>query len=242
MPKPFLLWTLLTDMFTNSPQYPHRYNGCSAADARLEESARQEASKVWLDAGFCHRRIVSTLRQFTKPGLTSSSVCMVSVLRLYFLHKTQGSTNFTYESVQPVTWSSMEANIGIITSSLPTLRPLVLRMFPSLASSSTNSKTHSRRYHGSRHGSSFGVWKPFGLNDRTNKSRRDDTEGWTIGMAGSTGHTVVHQLDVEGQHEHAVTLPGQIRVATTIKHDYESAHSSDDAIRAADEVELIKTA
>jgi len=58
-------------------------------------------------------------------------VCAVSVVRLVLVKVLEG-INMTRSGVAAVTWSAIEANVGIICASLMALKPLVMRMFPTL--------------------------------------------------------------------------------------------------------------
>jgi len=66
---------------------------------------------------------------------TLPSGCIVSILRLQSLVGISNSTDPTYENPPAATWSSVEVNVGIICSSLPCLRPLLVRSFPHIFSS-----------------------------------------------------------------------------------------------------------
>ena len=69
-------------------------------------------------------------------------VCLVSILRLHSLVAISNSPDPTYDNAPAATWSSCEANIGIICSCLPCLRPLITRYFPG-AFSTTSSSSRS---------------------------------------------------------------------------------------------------
>ncbi|KAF2258011.1 hypothetical protein CC78DRAFT_572798 [Lojkania enalia] len=62
-------------------------------------------------------------------------VCIVSILRLQSLVAISNSNDQTYDNPPAATWSSVEANIGIICSCLPCLRPLITRFLPGVFSS-----------------------------------------------------------------------------------------------------------
>ncbi|KAI0571367.1 hypothetical protein Ptr902_00896 [Pyrenophora tritici-repentis] len=57
-------------------------------------------------------------------------VCIVSILRLHSLVAISNSPDPTYDNPAAATWSSVEANVGIICACLPILRPLVTQWFP----------------------------------------------------------------------------------------------------------------
>lgn len=58
------------------------------------------------------------------------SVCIVSILRLQSLVQISRSKDQSWDNGPAATWSSVEANVGIICASLPPLRPLISRIAP----------------------------------------------------------------------------------------------------------------
>lgn len=63
----------------------------------------------------------------------------MSILRLHSLVAISNSRDPTYDNPPAATWSSCEANIGIICSCLPCLRPLITQYFPGAFSTTSNS-------------------------------------------------------------------------------------------------------
>lgn len=63
---------------------------------------------------------------------TDFSVTVVSILRLHSLVYLAASDNPTWDQWTTALWSVIEVNIGIICTCLPTLRLLLLRIFPGL--------------------------------------------------------------------------------------------------------------
>jgi len=64
------------------------------------------------------------------------SVVITSILRLHSLYVVSRATDITWYNVGAATWSAVEVNVGIICACLPTLRPLIGRIFPSILASS----------------------------------------------------------------------------------------------------------
>ncbi|OAX81314.1 hypothetical protein ACJ72_04349 [Emergomyces africanus] len=64
-------------------------------------------------------------------------VCVTSGLRLKSLRQVARADDIVRDNAAAATWSAIECNVAIICCSLPTLRPLVARIFPSIFSSST---------------------------------------------------------------------------------------------------------
>lgn len=58
------------------------------------------------------------------------STCAVSVVRLVLVHNAYARHDFTASSAEAVTWSMVEANVGIICASLLALKPLITYFFP----------------------------------------------------------------------------------------------------------------
>jgi len=62
----------------------------------------------------------------------TNSAAITSILRLHSLYIISVSTDISWENPEVATWSCVELNIGIICASLPTLRALVSRLFPTI--------------------------------------------------------------------------------------------------------------
>ncbi|KAK9859080.1 hypothetical protein MYU51_016067 [Penicillium brevicompactum] len=76
-------------------------------------------------------------------------VCITSIVRLVSLKKISDSMDPTYDNVGAASWSAIECNTGIICACLPTLKPLIARVFPGMittfsASRPTESETTQR--------------------------------------------------------------------------------------------------
>ncbi|POS73545.1 CFEM domain-containing protein [Diaporthe helianthi] len=78
-------------------------------------------------------------------------VTVVSILRLQSLMKYANSTNVTWDNTPVAIWSTIELNVGMICTSLPTLRLLAVKVWPVLNGSTIRSKFG---YSGSRYGRS----------------------------------------------------------------------------------------
>ncbi|KAK5218125.1 hypothetical protein LTR47_011777 [Exophiala xenobiotica] len=57
-------------------------------------------------------------------------VCIVAILRLHAVYVISNSSDPTYDNVAAAYWSSIELNTGIICASLPTIRPIIAKIFP----------------------------------------------------------------------------------------------------------------
>lgn len=65
-----------------------------------------------------------------------SSVVITSILRLHSLYVAVHATDVTWQNIGVGEWSAVEVNVGIVCACLPTLRPVLGRIFPSILASS----------------------------------------------------------------------------------------------------------
>ncbi|OCK81004.1 hypothetical protein K432DRAFT_296485 [Lepidopterella palustris CBS 459.81] len=74
------------------------------------------------------RQKLGLIAVFTVGGF----VCVVSVLRLLLVHVAAVKHNFTKSGIAAITWSVVEANVGITCASMMAMKPLLLHFCPSL--------------------------------------------------------------------------------------------------------------
>lgn len=67
---------------------------------------------------------------------------MVSILRLQSLLQFANSTNPTWDNLAVTTWSTVEINVGIICACMPSLRVLLVRIFPKILATTRNTSTN----------------------------------------------------------------------------------------------------
>jgi hypothetical protein len=72
-------------------------------------------------------------------------VTVVSILRLQSLLQFANSTNLTWDNLAVTTWSTVEINVGIICACMPSLRVLLVRIFPKILGSTRN--TSANKYY-----------------------------------------------------------------------------------------------
>lgn len=72
------------------------------------------------------------------------SVTVVSILRLLSLSKFDASINITWDFYDVALWSTIEINVGIICTSLPTMRLILVRISPRAFGSQGSSPKSSR--------------------------------------------------------------------------------------------------
>ena len=94
------------------------------------------------------RQRIALMIIFALGGFT----CIISILRLQSLLVFLQTTDFSYHNPLVAIWSSLEVNIGIICSCLPTLKAMVARWFPRAFGSSYHlrglDQSHERRIRG----------------------------------------------------------------------------------------------
>ena len=130
--------------------------------------------------------VSAELNSLINPELIVISVTIVSCLRLQSLVTFAASSNPTWDQVKVVNWSNIEVNVGIICACLPTLRVILVRMFPKIMGTT---KASSQAYH-----------QKYGYG---NGSR---------GLGGTTG-SKVEQMSGRGVNEITYTKTFEIRHA-----------------------------
>ncbi|TVY85526.1 Satratoxin biosynthesis SC1 cluster protein [Lachnellula suecica] len=76
-------------------------------------------------------------------------VCVVSIVRLYSVVVSVKSNDLSFTNTSIALWSIIEANVGIICASLPTIRPLLVRYLPCTFSRRETSNLTTRTVTGS---------------------------------------------------------------------------------------------
>ncbi|KAM0258924.1 hypothetical protein ACHAQJ_003580 [Trichoderma viride] len=71
-------------------------------------------------------------------------VTVVSIVRLQFIVNLGSSTNPTFDQVDVSIWSTVEINIGIICTCMPSLRLFLVRLFPILGDSTHNKSSYQQ--------------------------------------------------------------------------------------------------
>ncbi|RFU28030.1 hypothetical protein B7463_g8306, partial [Scytalidium lignicola] len=89
----------------------------------------------------------------TMMFVVGTFVTVVSILRLQSLLHFAKSSNPTWDNLAVSQWSTVEINVGIICACMPSLRALLVRLFPKILGTTQNSKSayygnNSRSYAG----------------------------------------------------------------------------------------------
>jgi hypothetical protein len=56
-------------------------------------------------------------------------VCLISIVRVILLNKLLHAVDFTWELIPMANWSSAELNVAIVCGCMPTLRPVLSKVF-----------------------------------------------------------------------------------------------------------------
>jgi len=78
------------------------------------------------------------------------SITIVSIIRLQAIVAFGNTTNPTWDNFDTMLWSTTEINVGIICACMPSLRVVLVRLFPGVFGGST------ARYYYGKSGNSFG--------------------------------------------------------------------------------------
>jgi len=78
------------------------------------------------------------VQRFGEHGLTISSTCIISVIRIQSLSSRTDTRDYYWTAIAPACWSNVEINCGILCSCLTTLRPLARRVFPRFSSTKSD--------------------------------------------------------------------------------------------------------
>lgn len=110
---------------------------------------------------------------------------MVSIVRLQSLVNFSNSSNPTWDNLRVSQWSTIEVNVGIICACMPTLRLILLKIFPSLSSTTRNYGTNAS--FGDKYGRS-GLQS--GLHSHANRSQIRGGPDVEAGLGKSAGSRI----------------------------------------------------
>jgi hypothetical protein len=127
-----------------------------------------------------------------------SSVTVVSALRLQSLINFGASSNPTWDQADVIHWSNIEINVGIICACMPSLRVILVRMFPKILGS-TKEATHNYAKYGSRSGMGGASAVRSGLGKSGSKDPHTITYTKTFAVQhGDSDETSLVQMDEFG--------------------------------------------
>lgn len=160
--------------------------------------------------------------------------CIISILRLSALYAISKSSDISWDNPLAAIWSSLEVNVGILCSCIPTLKGCITRYFPTLFSSSSYGASNHVRpstfelagHNGNSHASCTAT---------VNKDEREGKRSGRLSRlgkrlaGGSAGAVEIKEMDEEdmrsesGGSERDVTrtpVPG-IHVTTIVEQEEE---------------------
>ncbi|KAK4148746.1 hypothetical protein C8A00DRAFT_19476 [Chaetomidium leptoderma] len=147
-------------------------------------------------------------------------VCIISVYRMFTLKAGVVSQDPSWENIGASIWSCIELNVSIIASTLPTLRPLLVRILPGIGlSSAFNERTTYLRYGSESAAIRAGA---FASADRrkNNKTESISTEelalqGMKPGPDGSSSYIYTHATAGRGKGFYTKGESGEIHIVRT---------------------------
>lgn len=127
--------------------------------------------------------------------------CIISVLRILTLSASVNASDPTWDNVGTGCWSIVELNCAILCSNFPTLRPLVVKYFPSLGLSSAGASSRT-----------YGRYGPDG-----EYIRQKSTNGTVVGgkERPHAGFTKIEETNLEGSESRGDSTEHLKSVATT---------------------------
>jgi hypothetical protein len=84
--------------------------------------------------------------------MVSFSITVVSIVRLKFLVHFANSADPTWSQLDTILWSDIEINVGVICVCMPSMRVILVRIFPKAFGSTRNTSNKDRAKCGSRRG------------------------------------------------------------------------------------------
>jgi hypothetical protein len=124
-----------------------------------------------------------------------SSVTVVSILRLQSLVHFAKSINPTWDNLLVSQWSTIEINVGIICACMPSMRILLVRLFPKLLGTTQNNSTTKLYGNNSNNRMGAGSHKP------SNSSRPGES-----GIVFSKSYTVQYGDQEENDETYLVPM------------------------------------
>ncbi|KAI1377269.1 hypothetical protein F4677DRAFT_50303 [Hypoxylon crocopeplum] len=148
------------------------------------------------------RQRYALLAVFTIGGVA----CVASIMRLVSIYQLGETTDPSSGGVELGLWSGVENNLAIICACLPTLRPVLARVFPRLLSGATTATGSA----------STPSWRGTGTGRKTQLPRATRDENGTYRMRELHSSEYNPIKDADGDVE-----MGTIRVASTFRVDVE---------------------
>nr|XP_036575727.1 uncharacterized protein CTRU02_14377 [Colletotrichum truncatum]KAF6782338.1 integral membrane protein [Colletotrichum truncatum] len=141
--------------------------------------------------------------------------CISSIIRITFIPDMLVNEDATWAITQPMYWSVIETNIGILAASIPSMKVIAKRYAPRLLGTSSNG-------HGSASGRQSGFRMMSGSNNKT--SNKVDKTGTALRSLSKGGFdTKIGRGDADNSSEEALNYPpsGKIGVHTHVSMQYD---------------------
>ncbi|KAF2996152.1 hypothetical protein E8E14_000775 [Neopestalotiopsis sp. 37M] len=147
--------------------------------------------------------------------IVGTFVTVVSILRLQSLVLFVDSSNASWDFVGVSDWSVIEINVGIICACMPSLRLILVRIFPALGGSSNRSKnyypTGSLNYAKGRSRAGTGGQMPSNIQYPGTAAKKGiiQQRTYTVQYGDNDEESLVkmQELDYKGQRTHGPTSP-----------------------------------
>lgn len=172
------------------------------------------------------RYIVSHSTSHSGLVLIHHSVTVISIVRLQSLISFGNSTNPTWDQADAANWSTIEINVGIICACMPTLRLILVRLFPK-ALGSTSYNTSNQYY------AKYGTGRSAALKSGHNASASGTRMGHEDGFAGKSANAITYTTTFEVRHGEDEEQLVQMDDLSAKGHRVRSSGSSEASVSAA---------
>ncbi|KAK6215392.1 integral membrane protein [Colletotrichum tabaci] len=151
--------------------------------------------------------------------------CISSIIRITFIPDMLVNEDATWAISQPMYWSVIETNIGILAASIPSMKVIAKRYAPRLLGTSSNGhgSASNGRQSGFRMMSGSNNIKSSGNGEKTGTALRSLSKGGF--------NTKIDHGDVDNSSEEALNHPpsGKIRVQTQVSMQYDEGSDVGDS-------------
>ncbi|KAK4543354.1 hypothetical protein LTR36_005713 [Oleoguttula mirabilis] len=161
------------------------------------------------------RQKIALMVVFALGGFT----CVVSILRLESIYALTTGTDANYNGGQAALWSSLEVNVGIVCSCLPTLKTLATRYFPKMFTTYRNT-----------HGSADAVDYPYTSGAYGYSNGKGGITHVELGRGLTGRREPIQHAHISRGSPHSIdinlddmgTSPKEIKVVTVVDQEVES--------------------
>ncbi|KAJ0166896.1 hypothetical protein CTA2_5349 [Colletotrichum tanaceti] len=147
--------------------------------------------------------------------------CISSIIRITFIPDMLVNEDATWAIAQPMYWSVIETNIGILAASIPSMKVIAKRYAPRLLGTSSNGHGGS-----ASNGRQSGFRMMSGSDNLKSGSNGEKSGGTALRSLSKSGfNTQIDHDDVDNSSEEALNNPpsGKIRVQTQVSMQYDES-------------------